>query len=144
MAVTQFDGSTQALVEKDGTGGHTPVFTGTLAAGTNNIGDVDVLTTVHPAALGLAGNGELIGIASATQLPTLTCKYVRIKARLTNTGYVYIGGAGVTAAAGSTTTTAGFELAAGDDTGWIPASNLNLFYRICTSVADHCTYLALV
>lgn len=99
---------------------------------------------VTVAAMGVAGTGELQGVTSATQLPTLTCKYVRLKARLTNTGNVYLGLVGVTAPDGTTDTTTGFSLTPGDDTYWIPITNMNLLYRICTGTGDALTYMALV
>lgn len=115
-----------------------------LPAGTNNIGDVDVLSLPQPTSIGLAGTGELAGSATALQMPTLTCKYVRYKARVTNAGNVYIGGASVTKPDGTTDTTTGFSLTPGDDTGWIPVTNTNLFYRICDNATDALTFIALV
>jgi hypothetical protein len=86
--------------------------------------------------------GELQGSATALQLPNVPCSRVRIKARSDNAGSVYIGAAGVTLPNGTTDTTTGFELDAGDDTGWMPCDNLNIFYRICDNVGDDLTYLA--
>ena len=60
-----------------------------------------------------------------------------------NAGNVYIGIAGVTVVDGTTDTTSGFELGAGETTGWIPASNLNLFYRICDNAGDDVVYMVL-
>jgi len=116
-----------------------PVVIGGNAGGTNN---PPVATTQKP--LALAGCGELVGVVAATQLPALACSMVRFKARWNNTGFVYLGGAGVTKADGATDTTTGLMLGPGDDTGWIPISNLNLLYRICDAVADCLTYMALV
>lgn len=87
--------------------------------------------------------GELVGVVAATQLPNIPCKLVRLKARASNTGTVAIGIVGVTMPAGTTTTTAGLELSAGEDTGWIPVDNMNRLYRICSSTAQHLTYMAL-
>lgn len=89
-------------------------------------------------------SGELVGIALATQGPDIKCQLVKFKARAVNTGKVNIGfTSGVTLGAGATNTTTGWELAAGEETPWIPVENLNKTYRICTSVADHLTYIAL-
>ena len=114
-----------------------------LPAGTNNIGDVDVLTSVQPVGLSTVACGELQGNAAATQMPSVACKYVKFKAVGSNVGNVYVGGASVTKVDGTTDTTTGFELGAGEETGWLPATNLNLFYRICDNAGDDLTYLAL-
>lgn len=86
--------------------------------------------------------GELAGVASATQLPDVPCRKVRFRANSANTGKVCIGVSGVTLQAGTTTTTAGFSLSASGDSDWIPVSNLNQLYRICTGTGDACTYIA--
>lgn len=86
--------------------------------------------------------GELAGSTSALQMPDIKCSLVRFKAVSTNEGSVCIGGVGVTLPNGTTDTTTGFELGAGEDTGWIPCDNLNRFYRICTNAGDALTYLA--
>ena len=88
--------------------------------------------------------GELQGSATALQMPNVPCSAVRFKARSDNAGSVYIGGAGVTKADGTTDLSTGLELIAGDDTGWIPTDNLNRFYRICANAGDDLTYLALI
>ena len=87
-------------------------------------------------------SGELAGSAAAAQMPALTARYVRFRALSTNAGNVYIGMAGVTKSDGTTDTTSGLELSAGDDSGWIPCANLNEFYRICDNAGDDLTYLA--
>lgn len=88
--------------------------------------------------------GELAGSASALQMPDVACKLVKFKALNDNAGDVYIGGSGVTVADGTTDVTTGLEIAAGEETGWLPVSNLNLFYRICDNAGDDLTYLVLV
>jgi hypothetical protein len=88
--------------------------------------------------------GELAGATTATQLPDIPCSLVRLKARSDNAGSVYIGPSGVSLADGSTDTTTGLELDAGEDTGWIPTDNLNRFYRITDNSGDDLTYMALV
>lgn len=88
--------------------------------------------------------GEFAPGVSAAQFPTITAKLVRIKARAANTGAVYVGDdASVTVADGTTDTTAGLQLAAGDDTGWIPVANLNKFYGIGAGASDSVTYMVL-
>lgn len=87
--------------------------------------------------------GEVAGSASASQLPNIACHLVRIKACTSNAGSVYLGATGsVTKADGTTDTTTGFELVAGDDTGWMPVANLNQFWRICDNAGDDITYMA--
>ncbi len=88
--------------------------------------------------------GELQGSATALQMPDVDCSLVKFKARNDNAGNVYIGTSGVTKPDGTTDTTTGFELDAGEETGWLPASNLNIFYRICDNAGDDLTYIALV
>ena len=88
--------------------------------------------------------GELAGSATAVQMPTVACKLVRFKARADNAGRVYIGGSGVTKPDNATDTTTGFELSAGEETGWLPTSNLDVFFRICDNAGDDATYLALL
>ena len=87
--------------------------------------------------------GELQGSATALQLPSVACKLAKLKALISNVGNVYLGGSGVTVPNGATDVTSGIELAPGDETGWLPISNLNLLYRICDNAGDDLTYLAL-
>lgn len=89
-------------------------------------------------------NGELQGATSATQMPDVSCAMVKFKALNDNAGNVYIGGSGVTKADGTTDTTSGFQLDAGEETGWLLVSNLNLLYRICDNAGDDLTYIALL
>jgi hypothetical protein len=89
-------------------------------------------------------SGEVAGSATAAQLPTVSCGLVNIKAVSSNAGNVYIGGAGVTKVDGTTDVTTGIELSAGQETGFLPASNLNTFYYICDNAGDDITYLAIV
>lgn len=100
-------------------------------------------TTVETKAYTAPASGELAGSTSAAQLPNVPCKLVRFRALSANAGKVYIGVAGVTLPNGTTDTTTGLQLAAGDDTGWIPVDNLNRFYRICDNAGDGLTYLAM-
>ena len=86
--------------------------------------------------------GELAGSATAVQMPDIACSRVKFKSRDDNAGNVYIGGAGVTKPDGTTDTTTGFQLDAGDDSGWIYCDNLNAFYRICDNAGDDLTYFA--
>lgn len=100
--------------------------------------------TVEHATYSTVASGELAGNTNATQMPTVSCKLVKFKASYDNAGRVYIGGSGVTVADGSTDTTTGFQLSAGEETGWLPVANLNVFYRKCDNAGDDLTYLALV
>ena len=85
-------------------------------------------------------SGELAGSATALQLPDIPCRAVFFTAIASNAGKVYLGGAGVTVPNGTTDTTSGIELQAGDMTPFIPISNLNKLYRICENAGDDLTY----
>lgn len=91
--------------------------------------------------INFVGQGELAGATSATQMPDRKCKGVMFKALGSNAGNVYIGGAGVTVAGGTTDTTSGWELDAGDSTPYLPCNNLNEWYRICDNAGDDLCYL---
>lgn len=89
--------------------------------------------------------GEFAPGVAAAQFPSIAAKLVRFKARSANTGKVAIGDASdVTLPNGVTDVTAGLELNPGDDTGWIPASNLNLFWGIGTGATDSVSYMIAV
>jgi hypothetical protein len=105
--------------------------------------DTIALLNVHPTGLSTVAVGERQGSATAVQMPTVSAKFVRVKACVSNAGNVYLGGASVTKPNGTTDTTTGLELAPGDDTGWLPASNLNVFYIICDNATDDVTYMVL-
>jgi hypothetical protein len=96
----------------------------------------------HP--FGTIACGELAGDVAATQLPDVACRLAKLKASYDNAGRVYLGGAGVTVANGSTDVTTGLQLSAGEETGWLPIRNLSLLYRICDNAGDDLTYLVLV
>ena len=87
--------------------------------------------------------GELAGATSATQMPSVVATMVQFKAVWSNVGNVYIGVSGVTKVDGTTDTTTGSELGAGESTPWLPASNLNVFYRISDNAGDDLTYIVL-
>ena len=88
-------------------------------------------------------SGELQGSASALRLPDIPCSMVCFKALADNAGGVYLGGSGVTVHDGTTDTTTGFVLEAGDVSPWMPVRNLNQLYRICDNAGDDLTYMAL-
>ena len=85
-------------------------------------------------------SGELAGSATALQLPDIPCRAAFFTAIAGNAGKVYLGGPGVTLPDGTTDTTSGIELQAGDMTPFIPISNLNKLYRICENAGDDLTY----
>ena len=87
--------------------------------------------------------GELAGSATALQLPDIPCQMVMFVATNSNAGDVYLGVSGVTAAAGTTTTTAGWEMKPSAQTPWIPIANLSLLFLICDNAGDDLTYMAL-
>jgi len=89
-------------------------------------------------------SGEVAGSATAAQLPNIGCQFAKLKAEYNNVGRVYLGNSSlVTKAAGTTTITAGLQLSAGEETGWLPIINLNLLWRICDNAGDSLTYLIL-
>jgi hypothetical protein len=88
-------------------------------------------------------SGEIQGSATAAQMPDIPCRAVAFTAINDNAGNVYLGGSGVTVPDGTTDTTSGLELQAGDMTQFIPCDNLNIFYYICNNAGDDITYLAL-
>jgi hypothetical protein len=86
--------------------------------------------------------GELAGTATELQCPNIGCDMVNVKAKSDNAGKVYIGWmTGVAVAGANTSTVVGFELAAGEATGWIPVDNLAKLWRICDNAGDDCTYM---
>ena len=87
-------------------------------------------------------SGEVQGSATAAQLPNIPCSLVVIKAVNSNAGNVYIGLSGVTKPDGTTDTTTGVELRAGDALT-IAVSNMNVLYLICDNATDDITYLAM-
>ncbi len=89
----------------------------------------------------IVGCGELAGSAVAAQMPAMACAMVKFKAVASNAGNVYVGLAGVTKANGATDTTTGLELGPGEETGWLPCTNLSEFYRITDNAGDDLTYL---
>ena len=86
--------------------------------------------------------GELAGSATAVQMPTRAAYLVKFKAAPDNAGKVYIGVAGVTKADGTTDTTTGYVLSAGEESGLLPCNNLNEFYRISDNAGDDLVYIA--
>lgn len=105
--------------------------------------------TVRPSIddLQVLATGSLEGIATATQCPSVTCNAVAFVADGGNTGYVCIGkNSSVTLAGNASVTTAGMILGTTTSVGYtpfIPCTNLNNFYYICSSTADWFTYICL-
>lgn len=91
--------------------------------------------------LRIVGCGELAGSAAAAACPSRGARMVKFKAAVSNAGNVYVGMAGVTKPDGTTDTTTGIELGPGEETGWLPCTNLDEFYRICDNAGDDLTYL---
>jgi hypothetical protein len=95
----------------------------------------------------ILATGSCVGIVTATECPTVTCDFAAFIADGGNTGYVGIGkDATVTLPGNATVATAGVAL--GTTTGvrmtpFIPCSNLNNFYYICSSTVDWFTYICL-
>lgn len=88
--------------------------------------------------------GEYAGATSASQLAAQACSWVKFKAEYNNAGRVYLSAASTVAkASGTNTTTTGWQLSAGEETPWIPAANVNQFWRICDNAGDALVFMAL-
>jgi hypothetical protein len=88
--------------------------------------------------------GEIAGATgTATVLPTVACKLVCFKANADNAGKFYLGVSGATTKQGTNNATTGYQLAAGEQTPWIPVDNLNRFFRVSDNAGDGVTYIAL-
>lgn len=88
--------------------------------------------------------GSIAGSATAAQMPNIPCRMVMFKAVSDNAGRVHIGKSGVTVAAGTTTTTAGWQLTAREETPFLPCGNMNEFYYIGDNAGDDLVYLYLL
>lgn len=97
----------------------------------------------YPFSFSTVKSGEVSGSATAKQLPNISSVLVKITAQVGNAGNVYLGASGVTIPNGTTDTTSGLLLDAGDTTDWMPVKNLNQFYIICDNAGDDITYLVL-
>ena len=76
--------------------------------------------------------GLITGSASATQFPDKSCRMIRFKAGEGNSGVFVLGG---------NANQQLFPLGAGDDTGWIPANNMNeYYYRTASGSMDQLAY----
>lgn len=94
-----------------------------------------------------SAHGEIAGHAStAAAMPAITAKWVKFKADVDNAGNVYIGLAGVTVSAGSTTTTGGWPLSKGQETDWmpVPGGSLANMYYISDNNGDDLSYVVMV
>ena len=90
-------------------------------------------------------NGELSVSASAgEQLPNVVCRLAWLHANGANTGKVYVGwNSSLTAPDGTTDTTTGIELTAGEKWGPLPIDNLNRLYRRGSVGTDRLTYFTM-
>ena len=87
--------------------------------------------------------GVVQGGTTAAQMPDIPCAMVKIKALRNNATNVYIGGSSsVTVAGTATNETMGYELDAGEETDWLPISNLNQLWMITEANADDICYIA--
>jgi len=76
---------------------------GKLAANSGvDIGDVDVTSTVQPAGFGSIGHGNntAVGTSAEVLASSQACKHIDVMAAIANSGIIYVGGSGVTAATG--------------------------------------------
>ena len=63
---------------------------------------VDTVSTVQPAGFGSIGHGSNTDVGTSAEVlaSTQACKHIDIMAAIANTGIIYVGGSGVTAATG--------------------------------------------
>jgi hypothetical protein len=87
-------------------------------------------------------SGEVQGGTTKAQLPNVPCTMVNIRALSSNATSVYLGGENVKVPDGTTDQVSGFELDAGQETGWLPISNLNQLWMITDANGDDICYLA--
>lgn len=89
-------------------------------------------------------NGVLVPGASAANFPSVVGHLYYITAAKANTGTIYLGTSNsVTSTIGSTNTTTGIELQAGQSIGPLPLTNLNDLWAKATVSTDALTYLVL-
>ncbi len=86
--------------------------------------------------------GEVRGGTTAAQLPDVPCSRVIFKAPSDNATSIFLGVEGVTKPDGTTSTTAGFELDAGQETPVLNISNINQLWMITDVNGDDLTYIA--
>lgn len=90
-------------------------------------------------------SGAVAGTLGPTQCANVPCRYLRIKALAGNSGNFYVGFSSsmTKPAANQSDQTSGLQMAPGDDTGWMPVSNLNLFWVLADNAADSLSFMAL-
>ena len=90
--------------------------------------------------------GEIAGNTSVTACPTQECRWVKFKAKHDNAGIVAVGPKStLTLPAGTDTATAGWPLAAGEETDWMPVATGDLasIYNIAANAGDDLIYIYL-
>lgn len=105
-------------------------------------GDGTYATTTAGMQYGTIKHGMVQGSTVTAALPSVACDTVKFKAHGLNSGTVWLGGSTVIAAGTVTSTTVGYPLAAGQDTDWLPVSNLNAMSYITSGTADRLCYMA--
>lgn len=86
--------------------------------------------------------GECIAGTARSVMGTAPSRLVWIRANITNSGTIYVGGAGVTAEDGTADATSGMPLAAGEQFGPIPVADVNLLSVIASAVNQRAAYFA--
>lgn len=105
-------------------------ITNALPAGTNNIGDVDVLSAVS-STLDHGSNLDIDTTAEQITATSFACKFgVTLRAPTSNTGILYIGNSDVTVS--GTAATDGIPLYPGDSI-FLPVTNSNIPYAIASA-----------
>lgn len=90
-------------------------------------------------------HGEQAGSATAAAFPAVAAKWVKFKGAIDNAGNAFIGLAGVTKMAGTTTTTGGWPLDSGQETDWLPVPGglLSAYYFICDNAGDDISFICI-
>jgi len=106
-----------------------------LPAGTNNVGDVDVLSVAIPATI---YHGQKTVTTAGTEVALASSQAilsgVRIKALAANTGIIYVG-------ANPVTSTTGFALAAGEEV-FVEVANLATVFIDSSVNGEGVSYIA--
>ena len=96
---------------------------------------VEVASTVHPAGFASIGHGNntAVGTSAEVLASSQACKHIDVMAAIANTGIIYVGGSGVTAATG-------IALYAGDVYS-VDIDNVNNIYVLASVDGEDVAYV---
>lgn len=78
----------------------------------------------------IPGYGKLVGQTSATQMPEIVIEQVIFRAKIGNSGVIYLG------TDNAVTSDNGIPLQAGEWSPWLPVKSLDLLWYVCEYAAD--------